>query len=78
MFGESGLLENEPTVPAEQAHTTRFILIDCEPIHCIAGSGLCVPPRSTLDGLTACATPVKTVVWCACAAAQLTLEILRE
>ena len=21
-FGESGLLENEPTVPAEQAHTT--------------------------------------------------------
>ena len=22
-FGESGLLENEPTVPAEQAHTTR-------------------------------------------------------
>ena len=22
LFGESGLLENEPTVPAEQAHTT--------------------------------------------------------
>ena len=22
-FGESGLLENEPTAPAEQAHTTR-------------------------------------------------------
>ena len=22
-FGESGLLENEPTVPAEQAHTTQ-------------------------------------------------------
>ena len=24
-FGESGLLENEPTAPAEQAHTTRFL-----------------------------------------------------
>ena len=23
VFGESGLLENEPTVPAEQAHTTQ-------------------------------------------------------
>ena len=23
VFGESGLLENEPTAPAEQAHTTR-------------------------------------------------------
>ena len=22
-FGESGLLENEPTAPAEQAHTTQ-------------------------------------------------------
>ena len=22
-FGESGLIENEPTAPAEQAHTTR-------------------------------------------------------
>ena len=23
VFGESGLLENEPSAPAEQAHTTR-------------------------------------------------------
>ena len=23
IFGESGLLENEPTAPAEQAHTTQ-------------------------------------------------------
>ena len=23
LFGESGLLENEPTAPAEQAHTTE-------------------------------------------------------
>ena len=23
IFGESGLLENEPTAPAEQVHTTR-------------------------------------------------------
>ena len=23
IFGESGLFENEPTAPAEQAHTTR-------------------------------------------------------
>ena len=23
VFGESGLLENEPTAPAEQAHTTQ-------------------------------------------------------
>ena len=28
-FGESGLLENEPTAPAEQAHTARFPFVCC-------------------------------------------------